>query len=369
MLVKTVLVVFGTRPEAIKMAPVVQAIQTSQKLKAVTCATAQHRHLLDQVLGFFGIAPDFDLNLMQENQDLFDITFHCLRKLKEVLFHVRPDAVLVQGDTTTTFAAALASYYARVPIGHVEAGLRTLNKYAPFPEEMNRRMVGPMVDYHFAPTTDAVRNLLSENVPAEQVFHTGNTSIDALLWGSSQGLSFTHLSKLYAGKKLILLTAHRRENFGEPIRQIFSAIREFAQMRQNFHIIYPVHPNPNVRMPAQELLSGLGNVSLISPLSYSELIFLMRECEFILTDSGGIQEEAPTLGKPVLVLRETTERPEAVAAGCSQLVGHNKSLILKMLLTLSSEPSELYQSMSRSANPFGDGSAAKKIVSILEERL
>jgi UDP-N-acetylglucosamine 2-epimerase (non-hydrolysing) len=350
---KKVLIVFGTRPE----------------VEAVTCATAQHRHLLDQVLGFFSLKPDIDLNLMKPNQDLTDITVACLSALREVFRSVKPDIVLVQGDTTTTMASALAAFYAKLPVGHVEAGLRTGDKYSPYPEEVNRKLVSPLADYHFAPTTQSQSNLQKEGVPAHQIFLTGNTSIDALLWASERNQSHPELGKLFAGKKLVLLTAHRRENFGEPLRQIFTAVRDFAARHPEVQFVYPVHPNPNVKGAVDSLLKGVSNISLIDPVGYSELVFLLKHSQFILSDSGGIQEEAPTLGKPVLVLRETTERPEAVTAGCAKLVGSDQEALTSHMNQLLDRQSTLYQSMSRAGNPFGDGTAGKKIAAILESQL
>jgi UDP-N-acetylglucosamine 2-epimerase (non-hydrolysing) len=366
---KKVLVVFGTRPEVIKMAPVVRALEASEHLTPVTCTTGQHRDLLDQVLQFFDLKPDYDLNLMKPNQDLTDITVNCLSALREIYQSVKPDVVLVQGDTTTTMAAALAAFYARTKIGHVEAGLRTRQKYAPYPEEVNRQLVSPLADFHFAPTHQAVDNLRAESIAPESIYQTGNTSIDALIWAKDHVGHPKVLSQLYEGKKLILMTAHRRENFGAPFKEIFFAVKEFMQQHPECHIVYPVHPNPNVKNLAHDILFGLKNVSLIPPVSYPELIFLMKECHLVLTDSGGLQEEAPTLGKPVLVLRESTERPEAVEAGCARLVGHDREKILSHLEQLKETTLPLYQSMAQAKNPFGDGSASQKIVEILEGSL
>lgn len=366
---KTALVVFGTRPEAIKMAPIIRELKLSRSFQVITCATGQHRALLDQVLELFGIQPDIDLDLMKPEQDLFDVTIQCLTKMKEVLKSVHPDIVLVQGDTTTSFAAGLSAYYAGVPLGHVEAGLRTYNKRSPFPEEVNRASLTPMVDFHFAPTLQASKNLVEESVSEDRIYVTGNTSIDALLWAAEKANVSLELKKLYQGKKLILLTAHRRENFGEPLRKIFSAVRAFLENHLDYHVIYPVHPNPNVMGVAEKILSGLSGVSLVDPLGYRDLVALLRECRFVLTDSGGLQEEAPTLGKPVLVLRENTERPEAVAAGCSMLVGCEEPFILEKMHELTQERSALYRSMCKGANPYGLGTAAKKIVKILENEI
>lgn len=366
---KRVLVVYGTRPEAIKMAPIVKAVQASDQLEAITCATAQHRGLLDQVNQFFKITPDYDLNLMQANQDLFHITVNCLTGMKQTILEAKPEVVLVQGDTTTTFAAALAAFYLRVPIGHVEAGLRTWQRFAPYPEEANRCMVGPLADFHFAPTPESLENLRGEKRDPNSLFMTGNTSIDALLWASRQNVYTEKLGSLFEGKKLILMTAHRRENFGTPLQHIFQAVGEFARRHPEYQIVYPVHPNPNVKGPAEEALGKIPNVSLIAPVDYPELVFLLKECALVLTDSGGLQEEAPTLGKPVLVLRETTERPEAVSAGCAKLVGHDVSTILTELDKLVQPESREYARMAQARNPFGDGTAAQQIVTILENRI
>lgn len=366
---KKVLVIFGTRPEVIKMAPVVKALQASTKLEPIACATAQHRDLLDQVLGFFNLKPDLDLNVMRQNQDLFDVTEAVLTRLKAVLRDQKPDLVLVQGDTTTTFAASLAAFYARIPVGHVEAGLRTWQKDSPFPEEMNRQLTTRIADYHFAPTRESANNLEKESIEPQRIYLTGNTSIDALLWAAQREESHPELAKLFAGKNLILMTAHRRENFGAPLEEIFTAIRDYSIKHPEMQIVYPVHPNPNVVGPAQRLLGNLPGVSLIAPLGYAELVYLMRQCQFVVTDSGGLQEEAPTLGKPVVVLRESTERPEAVSAGCALLVGSDRTRISDALETLTDRASDLYQSMSQAQNPFGDGTASQKIVEALESVL
>lgn len=366
---KTVLVIFGTRPEAIKMAPVVRALEESHHLYGAVCVTAQHREMLDQALRFFQIEPDFDLDIMTPNQDLFGITTLCLNRLREVYASLRPDVVLVHGDTTTTLSASLAAYYMKIPIGHVEAGLRTGDKYAPFPEEMNRNMIAPLVDFHFAPTKKAIANLHMENIAEKKIFLTGNTAIDSLLWTVENKLDFPELQRLFAGKKMILMTAHRRENFGEPLRNIFSVIRTFAEKYPNFQIIYPVHPNPNVKELANSVLGEIANVSLIAPVGYAEMAYLIKECQFVITDSGGLQEEGPTLGKPVLVMRETTERPEATEAGCAKLVGSSRERIFDCMEQLTDVNAPLYLSMSRAINPFGDGTAGKKIVGILERVL
>lgn len=363
---KKVAILLGTRPEAIKMAPVVRAVQASSSLTAVTCSTGQHREMLDQVLSFFEITPDIDLDLMRKNQDLFDVTTGCLTRLKGVFEELRPDFVLVQGDTTTAFASAVAAFYSKIPVGHIEAGLRTWNRMAPFPEEAYRRMISEIADFHFAPTGKSHANLISEGLDEKTLFLTGNTGIDALMWAAEKTGSHPLLEERFAGKKLILMTAHRRENFGEPLRNILNSIKEFALANSDFHIVYPVHPNPNVVQPAEDILANVSNVSLVSPLNYQELVFLLKKCHLVLTDSGGLQEEAPTFGKPVLVFRETTERPEAVEAGCAKLVGSDPEKILGCLGELISDESPMYRHMSTRANPFGDGRASSRIVETLE---
>jgi UDP-N-acetylglucosamine 2-epimerase (non-hydrolysing) len=364
---KTVMTIVGTRPEAIKMAPVVKAVEASPHLRSLVCATAQHRGLLDQVFGLFGIRPDFDLDLMRPNQDLYDVTSGVLMGLRRVLAEARPDVVLVHGDTTTAFAAAVSAFYGKAAIGHVEAGLRTGEKYSPFPEELNRRLVGSLADMHFAPTDAAVVNLLAEGVDRGRIYKTGNTAIDALLWTADRARPGASLAAVLADERpMALLTAHRRENFGEPLRRIFAAVARFALDHPGFRVAYPVHPNPNVTGPAREVLAGIPNVQLIEPVGYDELVFLLRACRFVLTDSGGIQEEAPTFGKPTLVLRESTERPEAVEAGCALLVGSDPALILSTMRRLADEGAELYRLMSQAANPFGDGKAAGRIVAAIE---
>jgi len=366
---KKILSIFGTRPEGIKMAPVVKAIAAHPNLESIVCVTAQHRQLLDQVLEIFAIKPDFDLNVMKANQDLFDITINCLGKLREVFCEIKPDIVLVHGDTSTTFSAALAAYYLKIPVGHVEAGLRTGDKYSPFPEEMNRHMISPVVDFHFAPTAVAVENLRKENISASKIFNTGNSAIDALQWVLREKKSDTNFFPQIPTEHMILMTAHRRENFGEPLRNIFSAVHRFATENPQAHIVYPVHPNPNVKGVAEEMLGSLTNISLIAPVGYEEMAYLMNSCRFILTDSGGIQEEAPSLGKPVLVLRNTTERPEAVSAGCAALVASNQEHIYEMMVELSNVESSTYKKMSQAANPFGDGTTGSKIANILDRHL
>ena len=366
---KTVLLVFGTRPEAIKMAPLVHALKASGKLRPVICVTGQHRTLLRQALEFFELVPDFNLQLMQEKQDLTDLTSRCLIALRDVLAEVRPHLVLVHGDTSTAFASSLAALYARVPIGHVEAGMRSHQKYAPFPEEMNRRMITPLADYHFAPTSRALANLRAENVPDDRIFVTGNTCVDALLWAAARNQDYPELRQLFEGKKMVLMTAHRRENWGEPLEGILAAVKGFAVAHPEYQIVVPVHPNPIVKDAFDATLGELSNVSLLPPQGYGEMTFLLKECHFVMTDSGGIQEEAPTFGKPVLVLREATERPEALAAGCTRLVGHDETDVRHHMESLAAPHSAAYHSMARARHPFGEGHAADAIVKILESLL
>jgi len=367
-----ILIIFGTRPEAIKMAPVVKGFQAAApQIQAVVCVTAQHRQMLDQVLKLFGIVPEHDLNIMKPGQDLFDITGNILAGLKSVLAQEKPDLVLVHGDTTTTFAASLAADYAGVPVGHVEAGLRTGNKRAPFPEEINRKLTGAIADLHFAPTEAARANLLREGVDPATIFVTGNTVIDALLATTQRLKDHPELKTgfdeqfkfLDAAKKLILVTGHRRENFGEGFQNICLALADIACSAPDIEVLYPVHLNPNVRQPVAEILASrhLSNVHLIDPVDYLPFVYLMNRAHLIITDSGGVQEEAPSLGKPVLVMRDTTERPEAVAAGTVKLVGTSRDAIVKECLNLLTNPAD-YQRMSQAHNPYGDGRATQRIV-------
>jgi UDP-N-acetylglucosamine 2-epimerase (non-hydrolysing) len=391
--VRKILLIFGTRPEAIKMAPVALRLKEAENFAVRIVVTAQHRQMLDQVLEIFGIVPDFDLDLMTPNQDLFDVTMRALAGLREVLQQERPDLVLVHGDTTTTLAAALAAYYCQIPVGHVEAGLRTRDKYRPFPEELNRHLTGVITDYHFAPTPWARDNLLAEAVPAERIWVTGNTVIDALKIIREQVESdkdawLQHLARQYAleldGRRLILVTGHRRENFGEGFENICLALRDLAAQYQDIHIIYPVHLNPNVQQPVYEILGssghdtraagagwhthldGGGRISLLPPLDYAPFVFLMSQSYLVLTDSGGIQEEAPALGKPVLVMREVTERPEGVWAGTVKLVGPDRHRILAGVRDLL-ENTASYASMAQAQNPYGDGAAARRIVQAIAD--
>lgn len=370
-----ILVVFGTRPEAIKMAPVVRALLATQMLDVKVCVTAQHRRMLDQVLELFEITPDFDLNLMRPNQDLTDITAQVLVGMREVFGIACPDRILVHGDTTTTLAATLAAYYSRVPVGHVEAGLRTRNIYAPWPEEVNRKLVAGVADLNFAPTESARQNLLGEGVPDERILVTGNTVIDALQWSiqllNSSPERERELAARYAflddRRKLIVVTGHRRENFGDGFEQICCALRELAK-RSDVQVVYPVHLNPNVREPVFRLLEGIPGVFLIDPQDYLPFVYLMRRSFLILTDSGGVQEEAPSLGKPVLVMRNTTERPEGIDSGTVRLVGTNASLIVSGVNALLDDPKS-YQRMATAANPYGDGHAAERIAAAIASDL
>lgn len=361
-----VLTIFGTRPEAIKMAPLVKEIEkNSDTLESVVCVTAQHRQILDQVLELFEIKPDYDLDIMKDNQNLWSLTSDVLLKTKEVIEKVKPDVVLVHGDTTTSMAAALSAFYAKVPVGHVEAGLRTFNKYYPFPEEINRVFADAVCTYHFAPTDESCENLKKSQIPSEHIYKTGNTVIDALIYTVENHKEEVKGLKLNPNLKTILLTSHRRENFGEPIREICNAILELVKNNKDIEVVYPVHPNPNVRKPVYELLGEKERIHLIDPLEYAQFCNLMKKAHIILTDSGGVQEEAPSLGKPVLVLRDTTERPEAVKYGTVKLVGANKDKIISMVEKLLTDDSE-YKKMSESINPYGDGHACKRIVDVLK---
>ncbi len=363
-----VLSIFGTRPEAVKMAPVVQALQNKPGIESIVCVTAQHREMLDQVLDLFRITPQIDLNLMRPNQTLAELTANIFRDLDPVLEQVAPDWVLVQGDTTTVMAAALNSFYRRIHIGHVEAGLRTHDKWQPFPEEINRKIAGVVADLHFAPTTFSKKNLLNEGVPENIIKVTGNTVIDALRQIVNEPMPAdiqTLLEKkgvLSKQKRLIVMTAHRRENFGKPIQDICQAVKHIAQeYSDTLEVVYPVHLNPNIQQPVHAILDGIPNVNLLEPIEYLPLIHLMKNATLVLTDSGGIQEEATGLGVPTLVLREVTERPEGVEAGVLKLVGTDQTKIVSETDLLLSDP-KYYNSMAHAANPFGDGHAAERIV-------
>lgn len=366
-----VMVVFGTRPEAIKMAPVVKALKNS-KVECLVAVTAQHREMLDQVLKLFQIEPDYDLNLMQTGQTLTDISTRALNGLAEVFREAKPNLVLVHGDTTTTFIAALAAFYEHIPVGHVEAGLRTGNKYSPFPEEMNRKLAGALADLHFAPTETAKKNLLREGVVEEKIFVTGNTVIDALLDTVRSEYTFSdpelHRILKEDARRMILVTTHRRENLGEPMRQIYRGLAEVLDKFPDTTIVFPVHKNPNVRQVVNEVLGHNPRVHLIEPMDYEPFVNLMAKASIILTDSGGIQEEAPSLGIPVLVVRDTTERPEAVEAGTVSLVGTSYERIVAELSHLLSD-GEAYHKMAHSVNPYGDGQASRRIAKITEEFL
>ncbi|MBM7622892.1 non-hydrolyzing UDP-N-acetylglucosamine 2-epimerase [Sporohalobacter salinus] len=364
--IKKVAAVFGTRPEAIKMAPVIKELKNSSELELMVIITAQHRELLDQVLELFQLESDYDLNIMKEKQNLTQITSEILERLKPILKSEEFDLVLVHGDTTTSFASALASFYAQIPVGHVEAGLRTYNKYNPFPEEINRHLNGVLSELHFAPTEEAKRNLLQEGIAEKRVFVTGNTVIDALLEIFEPDYEFNQqeLNRIdFTKKKLVLITAHRRENLGQPLVSICQAVKEIALRQPKSEIIFPVHPNPKVREVVNRILADKPNVNLIKPLDYKSFINLMARVDLILTDSGGIQEEAVSLGKPVLLLRETTERPEAVEIGTVELVGDSKELIIEKSLNLMEEKNNCETSFQ--AGLYGDGKAAMKIKRIL----
>lgn len=364
-----VAVVFGTRPEAIKMAPIVKELER-RTIENVVIVTAQHRELLDQKLELFDITPQYDLDIMQANQDLFYVTSSVINEIKPILMKEKPDVILVQGDTTTTFATSLAAFYLKIPVGHVEAGLRTWNKYNPYPEEMNRQLTTRVTEYHFAPTPWAKKNLLAEGINESNIFVTGNTVIDALLMIVDPKYQFqeTMLNTIdYSNRRVILLTSHRRENFGEPMRHTFSACRYLVEQNPDVELIYPVHPNPNVQKMAFEILKDVPRVHLIDPLEYRPFVQLMNKCYLILTDSGGVQEEAPTLGKPVLVLRTTTERPEAIEAGTAKLVGTDYATIVREGQRLLSDR-EAYREMATKTNPYGDGKSAGRIVDIISER-
>lgn len=357
-----VMTVFGTRPEAIKMAPLVLELQKqSQRFEAITTVSAQHREMLDQVLDIFHIKPDYDLNIMHARQTLTDITSNVLINLDKILKEAKPDIVLVHGDTTTTFAASVAAFYNQIPIGHVEAGLRTWEKYSPYPEEMNRQMTDAMTDLYFAPTTQSKANLLKENHKEDNIYITGNTAIDALKQTVDKGYHHDILDKVSPDNKLILLTMHRRENQGGPMRRVFKVIREVVESREDVEVIYPVHLSPAVQEAAKEILGNTERIHLISPLDVVDFHNLAARSYFIMTDSGGVQEEAPSLGKPVLVLRDTTERPEGVEAGTLKLVSTESEKVKQEMEELLDNAAE-YQRMSQAKNPYGDGKASKRIL-------
>lgn len=361
---KKVVVVFGTRPEAIKMCPLVKELRTRKNIETLVCVTGQHRQMLDQVLDTFGIIPDFDLSIMKDKQTLFDVTIGILKGMKTILESVNPDLVLVHGDTSTTFASSLAAFYLQIPIGHVEAGLRTYDIYSPYPEEFNRQAVGVLAQYHFTPTQLSKDNLLREGKTPESIFVTGNTAIDALQTTIQE--DYTHPELEWIGEsRFILITAHRRENLGEPMRHMFRAIRRIIEEYPDVKAIYPIHMNPRVRQIAEEELSGCERIKMIEPLEVLDFHNFLSRSYLILTDSGGIQEEAPSLGKPVLVMRDTTERPEGIEAGTLKLVGTDENNIYRHFKELL-ENDSVYQAMSQASNPYGDGTACKKIADILE---
>lgn len=359
-----VMTVFGTRPEAIKMAPLVLALQADERFEAVTTVTAQHREMLDQVLEIFKIVPDYDLNIMHKEQTLTEITANVLTKLNQVIKVVKPDIILVHGDTTTTFAASVAAFYNQVAIGHVEAGLRTWNKYSPFPEEMNRQMTDDLADLYFAPTEESKANLLKENQAAAKIFVTGNTAIDALKQTVSSDYQHELLAKLDPEHKLILVTMHRRENQGQPMARVFRTLLEVVEQRPEVEVIYPVHLSPKVQKLAHEILGKHERIHLIAPLDVVDFHNLAAKSYFIMTDSGGVQEEAPSLGKPVLVLRDTTERPEGVSAGTLKLVGTEPAKVKAAMLELLDDPN-IYQQMAQAQNPYGDGQASQRILAAI----
>ena len=375
---KKILFVFGTRPEAIKMAPVIKAFKDEKIFDTKVCVTGQHRQMLDQVLDLFDIKPDYDLNIMELGQDLFDITANVLSGMKNILSEYSPDLVLVHGDTSTTSATAISAFYQKIKVGHVEAGLRTGNIYSPWPEEVNRQISGVIANYHFAPTSTSMENLLKENKNKENILVTGNTVIDALFLvldkiekdAKLKNTILKSISDQYrfnSDKKIILVTGHRRENFGEGFTNICKALKKIADNNHDVDIVYPVHLNPNVQKPVKNILSNSKNIYLINPLSYENFIYLMSKSYFIITDSGGVQEEAPSLGKPVLVLRNTTERPEALEAGTVKLVGTNFEAIVNESQKFLDDEKE-YKKMSKAHNPYGDGSASKRIVNFFKTK-
>ncbi|WP_078430928.1 non-hydrolyzing UDP-N-acetylglucosamine 2-epimerase [Alkalihalobacterium alkalinitrilicum] len=361
---KKVMVVFGTRPEAIKMCPLVKELKTRDKLETVVCVTGQHREMLDQVLSAFHVVPDYDLSIMKAKQTLFDVTINILEKMKSILEEVKPDVVLVHGDTSTTFVTALACFYLQIPVGHVEAGLRTYNIYSPYPEEFNRQAVGVLAQYHFAPTEMSKENLVKEGKNIETIYVTGNTAIDALKTTVRDDYTNDHLEWV-GDSKLIMITAHRRENLGEPMKNMFRAIKRIVDEREDIKAIYPIHMNPVVREAANEILGNCDRVKIIEPLEVLDFHNFLSRSYLILTDSGGIQEEAPSLGKPVLVMRDTTERPEGIAAGTLKLVGTDEEIIYNTFKLLLEDTVE-YEKMSQASNPYGDGLASKRIADVLE---
>lgn len=364
---KKVMLVFGTRPEAIKMCPLVNELKDRNQLKTIVCVTGQHRQMLDQVLNTFNVVPDYDLSIMKDKQTLFDVTTNILNKIKEVLELEKPDVVLVHGDTSTTFVTSLACFYLQIPVGHVEAGLRTHNIYSPFPEEFNRQAVSIISKFNFAPTETAKQNLLNESRNPDNIYVTGNTAIDAL--NTTVKDDYTHPMLDWAlGSRLIMITAHRRENLGEPMKHMFNAIKRIVNEHSDIKVIYPIHMNPVVRETANSILANNDRIKIIDPLEVVDFHNFLNASFLILTDSGGIQEEAPSLGKPVLVMRDTTERPEGIAAGTLKLVGTNEETIYDAFKLLLNDKEE-YNRMSKASNPYGDGLASKRIADILEKTL
>ncbi len=362
---KKVMLVFGTRPEAIKMCPLVKELKTRKNIETVVCVTGQHRSMLDSVLETFEVVPEYDLSIMKERQTLFDVTINILDRIREVMEKEKPDLVLVHGDTSTTFVTALAAFYMQIPVGHVEAGLRTYNMYSPYPEEFNRQAVGLVAKYHFSPTELSRDNLLREGKDPSSIYITGNTAIDALK--TTVKSDYTHPELEWAkGSRLIMITAHRRENLGEPMEHMFRAIRRIIDEHDDVRAIYPIHMNPAVREIASRHLSGCDRIKIIEPLDVLDFHNFLANCYMILTDSGGIQEEAPSLGKPVLVMRDTTERPEGIKAGTLRLVGTDENVIYENFKELLESP-DAYNSMSRASNPYGDGNACRRIADIIEK--
>ena len=363
-----VMSIFGTRPEAIKMAPLVKKLQETEEIDSVLCVTAQHRQMLDMVLDLFELKPDYDLDIMEHGQSISDITVKVLKGMENILQEVRPDIVLVHGDTSTTFVGALAAFYQQIPVGHVEAGLRSGNIYSPYPEEMNRKLTTNLASLYFAPTTGNYDNLIKENITSEKIFITGNTVIDALLQVVKEEYVFDNplLNGIdYRNKKVIVMTCHRRENWGEPMENIFKAVVDIKERHKDVEIIFPVHLNPKIRELAKDIMGNMEGVHLIEPLDYEPFVNLLNKAHLILTDSGGIQEEAPALGKPILVLREETERPEAVGAGTVKIVGVDRDKIIKEVEELLSNPKS-YSQMANATNPYGDGRACERIVDALK---
>lgn len=364
---KKVMIVFGTRPEAIKMCPLINELKTRVPLETIICVTGQHREMLNQVLEVFNVVPDYDLEIMKDKQNLFDVTINILNKIKAVLEEVKPDMVLVHGDTSTTFATALACYYLQIPVGHVEAGLRTYNVYSPYPEEFNRQAVGIIANLNFAPTEKSKQNLIKEGKNSDMIYVTGNTAIDALKTTVCKNYKHEHLDWA-KGSRLIMITAHRRENLGEPMKNMFRAIKRIIDETPDIKAIYPIHMNPIVREAANDIFANSNRVKIIEPLGVVDFHNFLAQSYLILTDSGGIQEEAPSLGKPVLVMRDTTERPEGVEAGTLKLVGTDETTIYNAFKKLLEDKNE-YDNMSKLSNPYGDGYACKRIADILEEIL